>query len=213
VDASSDFPHPIVLVSGVRSDNDILRGEETQLIGARDVSTAAGSTAERTFVFPGTHSKHIQVRGSQAVGFQTYMTGEFFALLSRQSVLAHSVAPNEDLASPENLDAFELGVRSGAKQNLLHACFGVRTRAVLSNVPPAENLHYLSGLLIGAELREVARGVPLTLVGSGPLLTAYRQAFRILANSSDVNVRDADECLIAGQLAIATRAGILQGGS
>jgi 2-dehydro-3-deoxygalactonokinase len=210
--ARDDFPHPVVIISGARSSDDVMRGEETQLIGAGAIGEAnrTAPACGRFFVFPGTHSKHVEVRGARAVAFQTYMTGEFFDLLSGKSVLANSVAAGSDLSGPENFASFDAGVRAGAKGNLLHAAFRVRTRALLENAAPAENYHYLSGLLIGAELREIAaQEAPITLIGADPLRAAYQRAFHVLGVSSPLAVHDADDCLIAGQLMIATRLGML----
>ena len=212
VAARDDFPHPLVLVSGVRSHDDVMRGEETQLIGACALGAAehAAPARPRVFVFPGTHSKHVEMRGAHAVAFRTYMTGEFFALLSSQSVLANSVASGSNLSGPEHLASFDQGVRAGAADNLLHAAFRVRTRALLEKAAPAENYHYLSGLLIGAELRELAaQDAAVTLVGADPLRAAYQRAFRGLGTHSSLAVLDADDCLIAGQRMIATRFGLL----
>ena len=212
VAARDDFPHALVLVSGVRSHDDVMRGEETQLIGACALGDAhhAAPARPRVFVFPGTHSKHVEVRGAHAVAFRTYMTGEFFALLSTQSVLANSVASGSNLSDPEHLASFDQGVRAGAADNLLHAAFRVRTRALLENTAPTENYHYLSGLLIGAELRELAApDAAVTLVGADPLRAAYQRAFHVLGARSPLAVHDADDCLVAGQLMIATRLGLL----
>ena len=212
VAAREDFPHALVLVSGVRSHDDVMRGEETQLIGAGALASANPTPSARTrvFVLPGTHSKHIEVRGAHAVAFRTYMTGEFFSLLSRQSVLANSVASGAHLSGPEHLANFDHSVRAGAADNLLHASFRVRTRALLENSDPTENYHYLSGLLIGAELRELAaQDAAITLVGADPLRAAYQRAFYVLGARSPLAVLDADDCLVAGQLMIATRLGLL----
>ncbi len=212
VAAREDFPHPVVLISGVRSRDDVMRGEETQFIGACALGAAHDAAPERSrwFVFPGTHSKHVEVRGAHAVGFRTYMTGEFFDLLSGKSVLANSVAAGSDLRRPENLTGFATGVRAGAAGNLLHAAFRVRTRALLENATATENYHYLSGLLIGAELRDLAApDAPITLVGAGPLLAACQHALHVLGTRAPLAALDADDCLIAGQLTIATRLGLL----
>ena len=106
--------------------------------------------------------------------------------------------------------SFDHGVSAGAEDNLLHAAFQVRTRALLENSAPTANYHYLSGLLIGAELRELAaQDVAVTLVGADPLRAAYQRAFHVLGARSPLAVHDADDCLVAGQLMIATRLGLL----
>lgn len=212
VAARGEFPHPVVIISGVRSSDDVMRGEETQLIGAGTVGAAHPTSPEgsRVFVFPGTHSKHVDVRGAHAVAFRTYMTGEFFELLSAKSVLANSVTPGAELGTPENLADFAAGVRSGAAGNVLNAAFHVRTRALLEQAAATANYHYLSGVLIGAEVRELAAAnTPITLVGAGPLLAAYQHAFQALGARTPLASLDADDCLIAGQLTVATRLGLL----
>ncbi len=211
ISAHDELPHPVLLISGVRTRDDVMRGEETQLIGSCAVgaSLPLGTEVRRLLVFPGTHSKHVELSGAQAVSFRTYMTGEVFALLSSQSVLAHSVAGG---AAPggEDVESFAAGVRAGAADNLLHAAFRVRTRALLDHVGAAANYHYLSGLLIGAELRDIAgRNIAITLVASGPLGSAYHRALQVLGVRSPVTVHDADDCLIAGQWTVATRLGLL----
>ena len=204
--------HPVLLISGVRSRDDVMRGEETQLIGAIALVAEAWTApaAPRVLVFPGTHSKHVEVRGTHAVAFRTYMTGECFELLATRSVLANSVTPGAAPADAEQLAGFAAGVRAGATGNLLNAVFHTRTRALLEACPATANYHYLSGVLIGAEVRELAAtDVPVTLVGSGPLLAAYRRAFEVLAPGALQSVLDADDCLIAGQLRVARHRGLL----
>lgn len=211
IPAREGFPYPIVLISGARTRDDVMRGEETQLIGscALGALSPLGSEVRRLLVLPGTHSKHVEVSGTKAVSFRTYMTGEVFALLSSQSVLTHSLAGGS-APREEDPDSFAAGVRAAAAGNLLNAAFRVRTRALLDNVGPTANYHYLSGLLVGAELRDLAgQDVPVTLVASGPLGKAYQRALQVLGVRSPVTVQDADDCLIAGQVTIATRLGLL----
>jgi 2-dehydro-3-deoxygalactonokinase len=83
------------------------------------------------------------------------MTGEFFDLLTTHSILAASVSAGGDFEQAENRDSFLEGVKCGQTANLLHASFLVRTNQVLKKMPPQQNYHYLSGLLIGAELKDI----------------------------------------------------------
>jgi 2-dehydro-3-deoxygalactonokinase len=191
IPASDDFPHHLVLVSGIRTDKDVMRGEETQLIGC--ISPA--DQGERLFIFPGTHSKHVRVKDGQVLGFSTYMTGEFFHLLSTKSILAASVdKPREQNPLP----AFEAGVKDSRHSGLLHGSFLVRTRQLLDNCPKEDNYSYLSGLLIGEELKPLA-GIttPLTIVSSGPLAQYYLAACHHLG-LSHIDTRDGDQSLVKG---------------
>src|SRR6185312_4667515 len=118
--ATMDFPHTILLVPGIRSHDDVIRGEETQLIGCRPPV----EKQERVFIFPGTHSKHITIREGRAVAFTTYMTGEFFNLLAQRSLLAVSVAKPSSAAVTT---AFYAGIDAARDSSILRGAFSVRT--------------------------------------------------------------------------------------
>ena len=192
ISASVSFPHRLLLISGVRSARDVMRGEETQLAGCPAVEGA------HRFIFPGTHSKHIHVQGNTVVDFSTFMTGEFFALLSRQSLLSKSVTENVSL-QPE---AFERGVADGAGADLLRSAFWVRTNQLFEQLTPLQNYHYLSGLLIGSELGGLsADDVPGTIVGNALQNKQYVAAASVLG-LTDVRALDASLISIKGQCLI-----------
>jgi 2-dehydro-3-deoxygalactonokinase len=187
--ATTDFPHAILLVPGVRSADDVMRGEETQLIGCGQQPPQ--SLAGRLFIFPGTHSKHIIVRDGRAIAFDTAMTGEFFSLLSKQSILATSVE-----ASPLSFEAFIAGIDAARNSSILHSAFLVRTNQLFAKFSKADNYHYLSGLLIGEELKGL-RVQPVTLVAVAPILRSYQLALARLGFHS-VEIIDADGALVDG---------------
>lgn len=192
---------PVVLVSGARTEHDVMRGEETQLVGG----LAEAGAVEGMWVFPGTHSKHIRVEGGRVVEFTTYMTGEFFSLLSTHSILAATVERGAGLPEGRQLQAFEKGVRDSREANLLHASFRVRTNHLLQHMSREDNYHYLSGLLIGAELGGLRRDLPLTVVSSEPFRTLYAAALEVLERSGRTQWVDADRALVQGQFRIARR--------
>jgi 2-dehydro-3-deoxygalactonokinase len=199
IPASPGFRHRILLVSGVRTDDDVMRGEETQLIGA----LSPGDKGEHIFIFPGTHSKHIQVRDGQALSFSTYMTGEFFHLLSAKSILAGSVAPpSSQTPLPPS---FKKGVEDSRHSSLLHSAFLVRTNQLLGHLSKEDNYYYLSGLLIGEELKYLSTAHPslsippisVTIVSAGRLQENYSAACHHLGLAG-VDLVDADRALIKG---------------
>lgn len=191
--ATEYFQHDVVLISGVRTVSDVMRGEETQLIGC-DVN----SDDEHVYIFPGTHSKHVTVKNRQATDFKTYMTGEFFHLLSTQSILSRSVLQNGHAFTGDMLKSFENGVAQSTHHNLLHNAFLVRTNHLLNDLSKEENYYYLSGLLIGTELKELARrAVPLTVVGNQSMQKYYTVALQKLG-TSNVETFDADRALVNG---------------
>lgn len=207
IPASDDFGYRILLVSGVRTANDVMRGEETQLIGC----LSPGDKGERIFIFPGTHSKHVRVKDGCALDFTTYMTGEFFQLLSRKSILASSVAsPATQTSLPPSFKplppAFKKGVEDSQQSSLLHNVFLVRTHHLFGDWSREDNYFYLSGLLIGEELRYLGSAdaplaasahTPLTIVSAGHLQDYYAAACLHLG-LTDIEMVDADEALIRG---------------
>ena len=129
------------------------------------------------FVLPGTHNKWVRVADGRVAGFRTFMTGEFYALLSTQSILARTL----DAAAPLDEAAFAQGVaRSGNGHGLLHNAFGARTLALFDRMGAAPLSSYLSGLLIGEELRTQALDADhdVVLIGSPALTQRYALALR-----------------------------------
>ena len=121
---------------------DVIRGEETQVLGASQGGTEC-------FVTPGTHSKWIDVESGEIKGFSTYMTGEVFALLKNHSILGKLMT-----SASNNLAAFERGVRTGLTDpaGFLHRIFSTRTLALFNEMPTDNLSSYLSGQVIGTEI-------------------------------------------------------------
>ncbi|MDP9899300.1 2-dehydro-3-deoxygalactonokinase [Variovorax ginsengisoli] len=156
---------------------DVMRGEEVQILGAM----ALTGRRDGLFVLPGTHNKWATVAEGRIVGFRTFMTGEFYALLSQHSILARTL----DAAASLDEAAFLQGVtRAGNGQGLLHNAFGARTLALFERMPQAGLGSYLSGLLIGEELRTASLRATgeVVLIGS-PALT-QRYALALHANGA-----------------------------
>ena len=148
---------------------DVIRGEETQIIGA--IEELGG---DAVVCLPGTHSKYVRVKDRGIVDFATYMTGEVFGVLWRHSILGR-------LGTAETVEdepAFDAGVgRSAQGQGLLHHLFGVRTRGLFHEIPAAGLASYLSGLLIGHEIRAAAPSAPVAVIGEATLARLYCRAF------------------------------------
>lgn len=193
--------NPFIVISGVQSGTDVMRGEETKIIGCS--AMLADSSDEQLIILPGTHSKHAVVKQQKVVAFKTHMTGEFFKLLSTHSVLSASVEET-DASEPANRARFRDGVRAAQASGLLHAAFRVRTNQLLSNVPKTENFHYLSGLLIGSELKSVPSGIPVYLVAGLIHSVLYEAALEELGVMVS-GTMDADAALIAGQCMMLSR--------
>lgn len=196
--------HLVLLISGVKNKTeDVMRGEETLLAGSIPDEL---NEKEMLFIFPGTHSKHVSIRNKQAVALQTFMTGEFFDLLTHHSILIHSVSKSDKFEEPEMKKSFEHGVLKGVASNLLHSCFKVRTNNLFHLNHPEENFFFLSGLLIGSELRElVHKEINITLVCGASLGRLYETALQVLKDTGSSltwNSVSEEEALIRGQLRI-----------
>ncbi len=187
----------LLIVSGVKTKDDVMRGEETKLIGCE----IGDEKEEQLFIMPGTHCKHIVVQAGNATHFKTFMTGEMFSLLSTKSILAASVEETNTEQSTEDIASFKNGVREGASGNLLNSIFHVRTNKLFDKYTAKENYHYLSGLLIGTELKELIQKpyARITLVANQPLTFFYSQALGALGLTVNVHHIDADEALVEGQ--------------
>lgn len=196
IDSSTAFPFPVFIISGVCTSVDVMRGEETLLAGCN-------IRADKTelFLFPGTHSKHVMVSDGIANTIATYMTGEFFALLSQQSILSASVRePESDI----DTGFFAKGIIEGAEMNLLNSVFRIRINHLFKKATAGENFHYLSGLLIGAELSTVkGRETDLiTVVAGNTLMNKYMAGLKLLAPGKKISQLDAGTALVNGHCKI-----------
>lgn len=189
----------LIIISGACTDDDVMRGEETKVVGC--ASALPRSENEQLLLLPGTHPKHIFIESDKTVGFQTFMTGEFFDLLTSRSILAASVVVGGSIDEPANRDSFAAGVKAGQSTNLLHAGFMVRTNQVLKQMPPQQNFFYLSGLLIGAELKDVKPDIAIYLLSGATHVPLYSLACEVLGLSI-MEQMDADVALVRGQVKV-----------
>lgn len=150
---------------------DVMRGEETQILGLFD--RLGGGL--HNVCLPGTHSKWVLVRDRAVSSIHTAMTGEAYALFRTHSVLARLMPAEDPLFDAA---AFDEGLRrSGDAGGLLHHLFGVRTARLFDMVSDAQSPSYLSGLLIGHEIRAQAPRPELVhLIGNDRLLAVYAHA-------------------------------------
>jgi 2-dehydro-3-deoxygalactonokinase len=155
---------------------DVMRGEETQLLGALGVE----ASDDAVVCMPGTHSKWVRAKGGSVEGFATFMTGELFDAVSRETILSHAVAGADEA---EDIDAFKSAVMAAFETpsfaaNLL---FQVRSGQLLYGGKPSSAREKISGTLIGLELAAglvgEARKEGIMLVASGRLQRLYQLAF------------------------------------
>jgi 2-dehydro-3-deoxygalactonokinase len=185
---------------------DVMRGEETQIAGALALHPGLAS-GRHLLCLPGTHTKWAWVEDGHVRDFLTALTGETFALLRNGSTLMRAGASEEPQGkrstSRDPEDGFQKGLDAAAAlgaASLLHALFTVRSRQLIDGCSAEWALSYLSGLLIGADVRGA---IPLfdarteaVLIGDGALNERYAQALRRFDVAG--SRLDGEQCALAG---------------
>lgn len=194
---------PGYCIRNAQGQPDVMRGEETQLLGAVTLGQHSG-----TFVLPGTHSKWVELERGRIVRLRTYMTGELFSLLRSHGTLAAAAAGS---AAVWDAGAFEAGVRAAGQGGAMgHQLFGCRARVVCGDMPADSVPAYLSGVLIGSELHDALGGAcaapaahaPVRLIGAPELARHYQHAAQMLGHTMDT--LDAHAAYVAGMAYLQT---------
>jgi len=155
---------------------DVMRGEETQVLGALESGATGG-----WFLLPGTHSKWAHADSGRMSEFMTFMTGELYALMSQHGTLAKVISSQEPVQ-----EAFAAGLRAARQGGFTHTAFCCRAMVVTDMMPGGHAASYLSGLLIGTELFEIvkkageAMSAPVQVIGSVALSARYLSALELL---------------------------------
>jgi 2-dehydro-3-deoxygalactonokinase len=184
---------------------DVIRGEETQIVGA-----IGDQPGRHLLVLPGTHSKWALVEDGVITWFATFMTGEVFAVLKEHSILGRLMQ-----GEVEDHPAFERGLayaRTG-RGGLLKRLFSARTLGLFDLLPESGIASYLSGLLIGSEIEEALACLDappgdgeIRVIGGSKLAWRYGGALA----ARDLRVRPAhDDASARGQFLIARAAGLI----
>ena len=199
--------HAVRIVPGLAARNDgrpdVMRGEETQLYGFW-----LKTRSDKLCVLPGTHCKWAEVKARGVAGFRTYMTGEIFAQLSGSGTLAQLMqndAPHDDAAFRKGLAA----TADSSAGGLLHRLFSVRSLGLFGELAPGALASYLSGLLIGAELRDATAGAraAVAVIGSPHMTALYVEALKAIGVAAEA--LDGDPLLRAALHAVAETAHLI----
>lgn len=162
-------------VSQLEPQPDVMRGEEMQVMGLGPLP------GRQLVILPGTHSKWVLLNNGVIDRFRTIMTGEIFDLL-----LNHSLAGRLAQSGRASDEAFQEGVKRGHDIACpISDAFGARARVLTGSMDAKDTSDYLSGLLIGNEIREAMLclhpgSVQMTLLGDQALCYRYRQALNVL---------------------------------
>jgi len=163
--------------------DDVMRGEETQILGV------AGK-GRQVMVLPGSHSKWVEVFDGRILRFATFLTGEFFAAMSKHTILGRLMA-----GEAHDPKAFAAGIAASAEPGgLLHHLFRVRTGGLFGRWPADSLSSLLSGIAIGHEIRGARDffGADRVLVVGGAALAArYAEALGSLGLAAEIGAPDA----------------------
>ncbi|WP_271409143.1 2-dehydro-3-deoxygalactonokinase [Pseudomonas sp. Q1-7] len=168
------------VVPGLRNAGiaDLMRGEETQIIGA--LALRPELAGECDWLLPGTHSKWASVRNGVITDFRTFLTGELYALLCRHSTLGTGIS--HEPVDPQAFARGVLAARDSGAAGISGRLFSARALLLEGEIAGGDVSAYLSGLLIGEELRanlaagRLRPGLPPQLIGEADLCQRYRQA-------------------------------------
>lgn len=181
----------------------VMRGEETEVIGYLSDS----DETDARIVLPGTHSKWVHAANGEITGFETFMTGELYAVLLDHSILGRLVSKG-----PACPSAFRHGVEVARMDgSILGKLFSARSKVLFNQLRPDEVADFLSGLLIGEEVRSglmrYGRDRTMTVIGRGDLAERYLSAFSIYGASARSTVPGMAR---KGLFLIAQRAGLIE---
>jgi 2-dehydro-3-deoxygalactonokinase len=177
---------------------DVMRGEETQLFGAIAIDPSLRQ-GRHLIALPGTHSKWAMIEDGRIVGFQTFLTGELFALLRDHSILTRAASPDAQADAGDEDAGFDAGLARARGGDLLGSLFEARSAQLRAGRSSGWALGFLSGLIIGSEVAGAVAAFAVDHVGliGDPALTA--RYVRALAVHDHPTTRyDGDDCALAG---------------
>ena len=144
-------PIPFVFMRGVRTEgdlatSDIMRGEETELMGLSPMPHSI-------YILPGSHSKIIQTDAKGRIaGFFTTLTGEMIAALSQNTILKGSVSLGDiPLCKKSLLEGYTLCKTIG----LNAALFKVRICHTLKSYNESERYSLFMGVILCEEVERI----------------------------------------------------------
>lgn len=190
VDGTSRPVHILPGLSQRKPSADVMRGEETQLLGV-----SLERTIDGVVCMPGTHSKWVLMQDGRIKRFSTFMTGEVFALMTKHSLLRFSVKEGTEQLWLRPAFAEAVANIFEHPEKFGDALFAIRADGLLNNVGMEDATARLSGLCVGLELAGakvfLEATAPIEIVASGVHAELYRTAFDMLGKAH--NITDASE--------------------
>jgi 2-dehydro-3-deoxygalactonokinase len=193
----------------------VMRGEETQVLGILSTLPASETAKPLLIGLPGSHSKWVRAVDGDIVHFDTFMTGEVYAALSSHTILGRTMQRSEVF----DAEAFDRGLAVAQSAHgaagPLSTIFSCRTLGLTGALAGSAQPDYLSGVLIGHEivalaalLRQTVATLPaVILIGSPALLERYQRA---LQANGFAEVTIAEQATERGLWQVAAQAGLLE---
>jgi 2-dehydro-3-deoxygalactonokinase len=186
VGTARGFIVPGLIARGPEGVPEIMRGEETQIAGVLHTMAETAIAC-----LPGSHSKWARIDRGRITSFTTAMTGETFAALRHHTILGRLM-----VGEAHDRAAFDAGVtRSADPGGLLHHVFGARTLVITGRLPETAAASYLSGILIGHDVRAAleihGRDHVVHLIGEAILCELYGRALTACNATHQVSTSDA----------------------
>ncbi len=205
--------HEVAIAAGVSCTNrvgapDVMRGEETQILGAIAAQPSLGR-GRHIVTLPGTHTKWALLEDARLHSFQTSLSGELYALLAERSTLLK--AGTATGGERDERDGFDAGLRRSRELSnvpLTHLLFEVRSRQLIRGLSPTAAGGFLSGLIIGQDVLgalpwfdQASPDAAVAIIGAPKLAELYSAA--LAAHGINSFALDATVLTIAGLTALA----------
>ena len=187
--------HKVCVVPGIScqlddENHDVMRGEEVQVLGWLQLDELHRK-GKHIICLPGTHTKWVLVENGKIQLFKTAITGELYDLLSNQSVLIQQ--PSKIFDSK----AFTLGAKYTLESelgNFSHGIFSVRSKQLFGELSPQQASSYLSGLLIGSDVRAAINATQwsltpettVTIIGDAHLSQCFADVLKMQSIPTDI---------------------------
>ena len=156
---------PFYFIPGVRTedenalDRDMMRGEETELMGLM-----TGNEGACVFVLPGSHSKFISVDGDGKISnIVTLLTGEMAAALSGHTILSDSV----ELGDEPDVRSLLEGYHCCRERGINEAIFKVRVLDKQLSKKAPERYGFFLGCVLCGEVERLLSHPAETVVIAG----------------------------------------------
>jgi 2-dehydro-3-deoxygalactonokinase len=185
---------------------DVMRGEETQILGALRLDPQL-ARERHVLCLPGTHTKWVSLKDGVIEHFLTAISGEMFDLILRHSVLVNYKEKVDVAGGPAFRRALEK-TKIYPDAELTHLLFEVRSGQLVGELKQAEAADFLSGLIIGQDVsgmrrffrKDLEESKGVVVISTPQLGALYTEALR--ARDIGVRTMDGDEASVAGLSAL-----------